>query len=115
MEVLDMRRGKSGPKKRVRLCLPPATSQGTRYQDPTCPSRETEYADAECTGLHLGVSKSGRRFSQHRYRFFGRKKCLSIGEGRGRPCELANVILAATSLGSNPALQPVLLRAAPHD
>jgi integrase len=48
--------------------------------DPASPSRETEYADAECTGLHLRVSKSGRRFFQHRYRFFGRKKCLNIGE-----------------------------------
>ena len=48
--------------------------------DPDSPSREAEYADAECTGLHLRVSKNGRRFFQHRYRFFGRKKCLSIGE-----------------------------------
>lgn len=48
--------------------------------DPASPSRETEYADAECTGLHLRVSKNGRRFFQHRYRFLGRKMCLSLGE-----------------------------------
>lgn len=48
--------------------------------DPASPSREAEYADAECTGLHLRVSKNGRRFFQHRYRFFGRKKCMSLGE-----------------------------------
>lgn len=48
--------------------------------EPDSPSRETEYADAECIGLHLRVSKNGRRFFQHRYRFFGRKKCLSLGE-----------------------------------
>ena len=54
--------------------------EGLPAHDPASPSRETEYADAECTGLHLRVSKNGRRFFQHRYRFFGRKKCLSIGE-----------------------------------
>jgi len=48
--------------------------------DPVSPSREAEYADAECTGLHLRVSKNGRRFFQHRYRFLGRKMCLSLGE-----------------------------------
>jgi len=48
--------------------------------DPASPSREMEYADAEFIGLHLRVSKNGRRFFQHRYRFLGRKKCLSIGE-----------------------------------
>lgn len=48
--------------------------------DPASPSRETEYADAECTGLHLRVGKNGRRFFQHRYRFFGRKGCIKIGE-----------------------------------
>jgi integrase len=44
------------------------------------PSREAEYSDAECIGLHLRVSKNGRRFFQHRYRYLGRKKCLSLGE-----------------------------------
>lgn len=48
--------------------------------DPDSPSREAEYADAECTGLHLRVSKNGRRFFQHRYCFFGRKRCMSLGE-----------------------------------
>ncbi|GAB6084061.1 hypothetical protein JCM30471_29750 [Desulfuromonas carbonis] len=48
--------------------------------DPASPSREAEYSDAECIGLHLRVSKNGRRFFQHRYRYLGRKKCLSLGE-----------------------------------
>lgn len=48
--------------------------------DPASPSRETEYADAECVGLHLRVSKNGRRFFQHRYKYLGRKMCLSLGE-----------------------------------
>ena len=48
--------------------------------DPASASREMEYADIECIGLHLRVSKNGRRFFQHRYRFLGRKMCLSLGE-----------------------------------
>jgi len=48
--------------------------------DADSPSREAEYTDAECIGLHLRVSKNGRKFFQHRYRFLGRKKCLSLGE-----------------------------------
>ncbi|MBJ6802064.1 tyrosine-type recombinase/integrase [Geomonas propionica] len=48
--------------------------------DPSSASREMEYADIECIGLHLRVSKNGRRFFQHRYRFLGRKMCLSLGE-----------------------------------
>lgn len=48
--------------------------------DPASASREKEYADAECTGLHLRVSKNGRRFFQHRYRHIGRKKCMTLGE-----------------------------------
>ena len=48
--------------------------------DPDSPSREAEYSDAECVGLHLRVSKNGRRFFQHRYRYMGRKKCLSLRE-----------------------------------
>lgn len=48
--------------------------------DPASPSREMEYADIECVGLHLRVSKNGRRFFQHRYRFLGRKLCISLGE-----------------------------------
>jgi integrase len=48
--------------------------------DPDSPSREAEYSDAECIGLRLRVSKGGRKFFQHRYRYMGRKKCLSLGE-----------------------------------
>jgi integrase len=48
--------------------------------DPASPSREMEYTDIECIGLHLRVSKNGRRFFQHRYRYLGRKMCLSLGE-----------------------------------
>ncbi|MBE0575240.1 MAG: tyrosine-type recombinase/integrase [Desulfuromonadales bacterium] len=48
--------------------------------DPDSPSREAEYSDAECIGLKLRVSKGGRKFFQHRYRYMGRKKCLSLGE-----------------------------------
>jgi integrase len=44
------------------------------------PSREAEYTDMECIGLHLRVGKSGRKFFQHRYRHLGRKKCLTLGE-----------------------------------
>jgi hypothetical protein len=44
------------------------------------PSREAEYSDSECLGLKLRVSKGGRKFFQHRYRYMGRKKCLTIGE-----------------------------------
>src|SRR6056297_1840866 len=48
--------------------------------DPNSPSREAEYSDAECIGLKLRVSKGGRKFFQHRYRYMSRKKCLTIGE-----------------------------------
>lgn len=48
--------------------------------DPGSPSREAEYSDSECIGLKLRVSKGGRKFFQHRYRYLGRKKCLSLGE-----------------------------------
>lgn len=48
--------------------------------DPDSPSREMEYSDSDCIGLKLRVSKNGRRFFQHRYIFFGRKRCLSLGE-----------------------------------
>jgi integrase len=44
------------------------------------PSREAEYTDMECIGLHLRVSKGGRKFFQHRYRHLGRKRCLTLGE-----------------------------------
>ncbi|MGE4343725.1 MAG: Arm DNA-binding domain-containing protein [Geoalkalibacter sp.] len=48
--------------------------------DPESRSRETEYTDSECIGLHLRVSKAGRKFFQHRYRHFGRKRCMTLGE-----------------------------------
>ena len=48
--------------------------------DPSSKSREAEYSDAECIGLKLRVSKGGRKFFQHRYRYMGCKKCLTIGE-----------------------------------
>src|SRR5210317_2164846 len=48
--------------------------------DPDSKSREAEYSDVECIGLKLRVSKGGRKFFQHRYRYMGRKKCLTIGE-----------------------------------
>jgi len=48
--------------------------------DPDSPNREAEYSDAESIGLKLRVSKGGRKFFQHRYRYMGRKKCLSLGE-----------------------------------
>jgi len=34
----------------------------------------------ESSGLHLRVSKNGRKFFKHRYRYLGRKKCLTLGE-----------------------------------
>ena len=48
--------------------------------DPESPSREAEYSDSEMIGLKLRVSKNGRRFFQHRYRYLGRKKCMALGE-----------------------------------
>jgi hypothetical protein len=33
--------------------------------DQGSPSREAEYTDMECIGLHLRVSKNGRKFFQH--------------------------------------------------
>ena len=48
--------------------------------DPDSKSREAEYSDAECIGLKLRVSKGGRKFFQHRYRYMSREKCLTIGE-----------------------------------
>jgi integrase len=48
--------------------------------DPSSPSREAEYSDSGCVGLHLRVSKGGRKFYQLRYTFLGRKRCLSLGE-----------------------------------
>lgn len=56
------------------------TIESLPAHDPDSPSREAEYTDAECIGLHLRVSKNGRKFFQHRYRHLGRKKCMTLGE-----------------------------------
>jgi hypothetical protein len=56
------------------------TIESLSSHDPDSKSREAEYSDAECIGLKLRVSKGGRKFFQHRYRYMGRKKCLTIGE-----------------------------------
>ncbi len=56
------------------------TIEALSSHDPDSPSREAEYSDVECIGLKLRVSKGGRKFFQHRYRYMGRKKCLSLGE-----------------------------------
>ena len=56
------------------------TIEALEAHDPDSKSREAEYSDAECIGLRLRVSKGGRKFFQHRYRYMGRKKCLTIGE-----------------------------------
>ena len=39
-----------------------------------------EYSDTEVVGLKLAVSRSGRKYFWHRYRFRGRKKVLKLGE-----------------------------------
>jgi hypothetical protein len=56
------------------------TIEALEAHDTDSKSREAEYSDAECIGLKLRVSKGGRKFFQHRYRYMGRKKCLTIGE-----------------------------------
>ncbi|MBE2889569.1 tyrosine-type recombinase/integrase [Geobacter anodireducens] len=43
-------------------------------------SAMAEYSDTEVVGLKLSVSKSGRRYFLHRYRFRGKKKALKLGE-----------------------------------
>lgn len=43
-------------------------------------SAMAEYSDTEVVGLKLAVSKSGRKYFWHRYRFRGRKKSLKLGE-----------------------------------
>jgi len=42
-------------------------------------SAMTEYSDTEVVGLKLAVSKSGRKYFWHRYRFRGRKRVSSWG------------------------------------
>ena len=48
--------------------------------DPDSPSREAEYSDTGYIDMKLRVSKGGRKFFQHRYRFIRRKKCMVLGE-----------------------------------
>lgn len=43
-------------------------------------SAMAEYSDTEVIGLKLAVSKSGRKYFWHRYRFRGRRKSLRLGE-----------------------------------
>ena len=56
------------------------TIEALPAHDSDAASREAEYTDSECVGLHLRVSKAGRKFFQHRYRYLGRKKCMTLGE-----------------------------------
>jgi hypothetical protein len=39
-----------------------------------------EYSDTEVIGLKLAVSKSGRKYFWHRFRFRGRKRMMKLGE-----------------------------------
>jgi integrase len=75
-----MTRGKSRAQQSRKFPFTKRDIEAIPAHDPDSPSREAEYADAGCIGLHLRVGKNGRRFFQHRYRAFGRKKCLSLGE-----------------------------------
>lgn len=43
-------------------------------------SAMSEYSDTEVVGLKLAVSKSGRMYFWHRYRFRGRKRMIKLGE-----------------------------------
>ena len=45
------------------------TIEAIPHNDPESKSRENEYSDAECIGLKLRVSKRGRKFFLHRYRY----------------------------------------------
>lgn len=44
------------------------------------PSAMDEYSDTEVIGLKLAVSKSGRKYFWHRFRFRGRKRMMKLGE-----------------------------------
>jgi len=48
--------------------------------DPDSLATDAEYSDQGCTGLHLRVSKAGRKFYMMRYTFRGRKQCIAIAE-----------------------------------
>ncbi len=72
-------RKRSTPQNR-RFAFTKRSIEALPAHDPDSPSRETEYADSECVGLHLRVSIRGRKFFQHRYRCWGRKRCMTLGE-----------------------------------
>ncbi len=48
--------------------------------DRNSPSAMIEYSDQEVMGLKLAVSKNGRKYFWHRYRFRGRKRMIKLGE-----------------------------------
>ncbi len=49
-------------------------------QDSDSASAVAEYTDMEVVGLKLAVSKTGRKFFWHRYRFRGKKRMIKLGE-----------------------------------
>lgn len=49
-------------------------------QDRDSPSAMAEYSDLEVVGLKLAVSRTGRKYFWHRYRFRGRKQMMKLGE-----------------------------------
>lgn len=49
-------------------------------QDQGAASAVAEYSDSEVVGLKLAVTKTGRKFFWHRYRFRGTKRMMRLGE-----------------------------------
>ena len=49
-------------------------------QDRDARAAMAEYSDTEVVGLKLAVSKTGRKYFWHRYRFRGRKRMIKLGE-----------------------------------
>ena len=49
-------------------------------QDRDAVSPVAEYSDTEVIGLKLAVSKNGRKYFWHRYRFRNRKRMIKLGE-----------------------------------
>lgn len=49
-------------------------------QDRKSASAMVEYSDTEVVGLKLAVSKTGRKYFWHRYRFRGKKRMIKLGE-----------------------------------
>lgn len=50
------------------------------FHDRDSASAMTEYTDSEVAGLKLAVSKQGRKYFWHRYRFRGQKRVIKLGE-----------------------------------